>query len=394
MRIGIDLSTFSSSYVGGVTTYVYGLLEGFQKLSLNHSIVLFSNEQSADDLRERINSNKISVISLPNLPLTMRACRKTLHVLKLTHTPLYSYFNTYAEKFVIEKNCDIIYCPLTYLRQEKYKIPSLVSMHDIQHLHHPEFFSSEELKFRAFEFHKTVTCSSAIQASSRFSKNDFIEHFASLNDSNVFIIPEGVDIEKYSVNPQVDIRKKYNLPQRFLFYPAQLWSHKNHITILKALKKLNRDDIALVLTGAEFTATKAIFDFIKDYELKNVYYLGKVPFEDLITIYHEAEYLIIASLHESSSLPVLEAAAAGTAIITSDIAPLLEMGQNLKINYFPSLDFDYLADLIEKKWDLPNAEEQADIEYNKEAVKKYCWKNIASKYIHLFEKINSRKFKK
>jgi hypothetical protein len=65
------------------------------------------------------------------------------------------------------------------------------------------------------------------------------------------LIPEGVMVKEFSGPPSVDVMKKYSLPDRFLFFPAQLWSHKNYITVLKALVHLRENSnltISLVMT--------------------------------------------------------------------------------------------------------------------------------------------------
>ena len=78
-----------------------------------------------------------------------------------------------------------------------------------------------------------------IQASSRYMAEDFCDHFPKLNESNVEVIPEGVDVDLFSRPlPDNDVSGRYELPASFLFTPAQLWPHKNHLTILKALKRL------------------------------------------------------------------------------------------------------------------------------------------------------------
>lgn len=65
------------------------------------------------------------------------------------------------------------------------------------------------------------------------------------------LIPEEVMVEEFSGPPSVDVMKKYSLPDRFLFFPAQLWSHKSPITVLKALVHLREKSnltIPLVMT--------------------------------------------------------------------------------------------------------------------------------------------------
>ena len=126
------------------------------------------------------------------------------------------------------------------------------------------------------------------------------------------MINEGVNIKNFKIN-KTALKKnisKHNLPSEFIFYPAQLWHHKDHITILKALKKIRDKDnlqINLVLTGENIQPQKLSLKKIDEFNLQNqIFYLGKVTFNDLVSLYSVSKFFITATLYESSSLPALE----------------------------------------------------------------------------------------
>jgi glycosyltransferase involved in cell wall biosynthesis len=158
---------------------------------------------------------------------------------------------------------------------------------------------------------------------------------------------------------------------------------------LRALKEIETKNglkIPLVLTGAKFTAAPKIFEFIAEQSMGYVRYLGKMPFEDMVALYQKAAFMITATLHESSSLPILEAAAAGTPIIASRIPPLEELAQVLQLNVFDPLDVDGLARLIFDLWsDERTASAQAAV--NRQKIALYSWENTARKYLQFFERI-------
>ena len=83
------------------------------------------------------------------------------------------------------------------------------------------------------------------------------------------------------------------LPERFLFFPAQLWPHKNHLTLLKALKQIEAKHgakIPLVLTGEKFSAAPGIFQFIAEQSMAYVRHLGKVTFKEMVALYQKASF--------------------------------------------------------------------------------------------------------
>jgi len=263
-------------------------------------------------------------------------------------------------------------------------------MHDIQHVHYPEFFSRARRLSRKITYGLSAHHASYFQASSHFIKEDLLAHFGGISPGRIEVIPEGVRIEEFAAPRSVEsLVARYGLAERFLFFPAQLWPHKNHMTVLKALKQIEttqRLKIPLVMTGAKFSAAPRISEFIADQSMDYVRYLGKIPFEDIVGLYQRAAFLVTATLYESSSLPILEAAAAGTPIIASKTPPNEEIARVLRLNLFDPLDTDGLARLIFALWnDEKTASAQAA--HNREHIGFYSWENAARKYLQFFQRI-------
>jgi glycosyltransferase involved in cell wall biosynthesis len=266
-------------------------------------------------------------------------------------------------------------------------------MHDIQQVHFPEFFDKDQLKDRYVHYNLSAEYVSYMQASSEFIGQDFLDYFIMLKKEQVEVINEGVDIPVFREPRDVKhICMKYAIPESYLFFPAQLWLHKNHITVLKALKDLHAQGITipLVLTGAQYSAARQIFDFVKEHKMNYVHYLGKVPFDDLVALYQGAKFMITAVLYESSSLPVLEAAAAGTPVIASATPPNVELSRRLAINLFEPLDVPGLTKLLSETWnnDQLIASQKAS---NLQNISYYSWNNVASRYLEFFERIVRKK---
>lgn len=311
-------------------------------------------------------------------------------------TPLEAASRAFSARLgdVLASHVDLLYVP--YVPSAVFprpNVPTVYSMHDIQQVHYPQFFTDSELQEREVAFARCVEHATVIQASSRFMFNDFCKHFAKLDQSNVEVIPEGVDIGLFSTrHPDSDVTKRYGLPQSFLFLPAQLWHHKNHITLLRALSRLNERGLVLplVLTGAQYNASEDVFKFIEKNELDGqVLYLGVVPFDDVIALYQHARFLVMPSLYESSSIPILEAAAAGTPIIAGRIPPNEEFAEHLEMRLFAPTDDAELARVIEEAWD-DEETSRAQVAANRGGVQRYSWDNAARMYLQLFERLQAR----
>jgi glycosyltransferase involved in cell wall biosynthesis len=389
MQVGINCLDVNPSFVGGVTTYVLGLLEGFANAGNGCRFRTFVTEENQHLFEQFRNHDSFEIVVIDDrfFPLRSRICRAA----SLSSSGgLYKFISDLTlEKIreLMDAESDVLYTPTPVLRCFNSRKPTVLSMHDIQHLHHPEFFSWPRRLSRKITYGLSARHAGYFQASSQYIKEDLLSHFPWLSPGQIEVIPSGALIEKFA-EPAVgtSLSERYALPERFLLFPAQLWPHKNHLTVLKALKQIETGHgvkIPLVLTGEKFSGAPQIFKFIDAQSMDYVRYLGKVPFQDMVALYQKAAFMIMATLHESSSLPVLEAAAAGTPIIGSRIPPIEELGRVLQLNLF---DIDGLARLILALWhDEKTATAQAT--YNREHIWVYSWENTAQKYVRFFERI-------
>ncbi len=380
MKVGINCLQIDPSYVGGVTTYVLGLLEGFADAGSGCRFRLFATGD---------------LVVVDNRLLSLRSSISRTALLSCS-SGFYRFATDIAFRKIrelMEGESDILYTPTPVLRYFNCRTPSVLTMHDIQHVHHPEFFSWSRLLSRRITYGLSARHARYFQANCNYIKEDLLVHFPWLAPEQVEVIHPGVPKESFAVSGAPDsLPERYHIPERFLFFPAQLWPHKNHLTILKALKQIETTDglkIPLVLTGAEYSGASRIFDFIADQSMDYVHYLGKIPFEDVLALYRRAAFMITATIHESGCFPILEAAAAGTPVIASRIPPFEEFAEVLQLNLFNPLDPQELARLIVPLWkDEKTASAQAV--HNREHVSFYSWESAARKYMQLFKRaVNS-----
>jgi len=394
MRVGINCLAVNPSFLGGVTTYVFGLLEGFASAGNSCQFRTFVTEANHHLFEKFRNRDNFEIVVIADRLFSLRSsiCRA---VSLSGRSGLYKFTSDFAfEKIrdLMDAESDVVYTPTPVLRCFNSHRPTVLTMHDIQHVHHPEFFSWPRRLSRKVTYGLSARHASYLQANSQYTKEDLLRHFNWLSLEQVEVIPSGVLVEKFAAPAAADsLSDRYSLPNRFLFFPAQLWPHKNHLTVLKALKQIETGHgarIPLVLTGEKYSAAPQIFKFIEEQSMGYVRHVGKVPFQNMVALYQKAAFMITATLHESSSLPILEAAAAGTPIIGSRIPPIEELGQVLKLNLFDPLDVDGLARLILALWnDEKTASTQAA--HNREHIGFYSWENTARKYVKLFERIAS-----
>ena len=393
MKVGIDCLDINPNYPGGVNSYLFGLMNGFYlNKSKDVDFIIFccpANKHFFEPISKKYGFKLIIVkyyfkyvyILFQIIPFILNS-----KYLWKVFTNLYSYIFSVNKYF--EKNCDIVYVASTVLNSYNIKLPTVLSMHDIQHVHFPHFFSKIRLRARFLRFENSALSATKIQASSDFIKNDLLTFFNFLKSKDIKVITEGVNPKEFSKRSKININKKYSLPEKYLFFPATLWKHKNHILVLKALKEIEikyNTKIPLVLSGGKSTAYDSIMKYIKKNKMDYVKYLGKVSRDEIIALYQNSYYLVTAVLYESSSLPILEAAASGVPIIASNTPPNKEMSKTLKLNLFKSNDLKQLIELLYYSWN--NSKIKSQKSYNLSNIKYYSWENIAKEYILYFKSI-------
>jgi len=115
----------------------------------------------------------------------------------------------------------------------------------------------------------------------------------------------------------------FKIPENYILYPAQFWSHKNHINLLHAIKLLEKKfkkKINLVLTGSDKGNLDHVKNEIKKLELEDqVFILGFVSKSELANLYFNASMLVYVSLCGPENLPPLEAFIMRCPVVASKI---------------------------------------------------------------------------
>jgi glycosyltransferase involved in cell wall biosynthesis len=335
-------------------------------------------------------SNKLNVVFLEGaaigeslvMPSRVPYWLKYRLPLRIISSIKYRELNKHLESF------DLLYVPHGPTTIFPFpRIPTIYSIHDIQHEYYPEFFSKQQLLGRKKTFAMCIRHAKALQASSNFMKSNFLETYAQLNPEDIFLAPEGVDREFWQTKDSRLTIDSFPLPRGmpYIFLPAQLWMHKNHITVFQALRKLRDEglDIHIILTGARFESSQPIFDMMRELAIEDlVHYLGIVSREDLRWLYQHADAVVSAALYESSSLPILEAAANNVPIIAGDTAPNLEMSEKIRISIATNLDLNSWAEAIRR-----NHLESSHPSNSNESLKDYDWFEIAKLYWIEFKRL-------
>jgi glycosyltransferase involved in cell wall biosynthesis len=397
LRIGIDISNLGPDFFGGIDTYCLGLIKGFSKNHNQCEFQIYLTKKYFEKRKKQLIFKKnFKYFFIPEISfykkLVLKFYNRILPCLTTVFNKIY-YFEYIIKNFIysdfkktVDSNSDILISPNVILKSYNLAIPTLLNLHDIQHTHFPNFFSFLENNRRKMQYFNSALYATSIIASGKFIKKDLLKEFPFIK-KKISIILEGVDIQKFSYkinNIKIDnfFKKKKIKKNTFLFLPAQLWEHKNHITILKGMKILKekfKNNIILVMCGQKYQTTKYLFDFIKDNKLTNVLYLGILKSDLVKWCFQNSFATICPALYESSSLVNLESIAAKTIVISSDIPTNLEKKIFFKVNIFKKINSKSFAKKVNFLTKKPEVRKK-QINYNNKKIQLFSWKSTSNNY--------------
>jgi glycosyltransferase involved in cell wall biosynthesis len=203
-------------------------------------------------------------------------------------------------------------------------LPFIMPVHDFHHRLSPEFpevRADGEWRWREYLFGNGCRLARRVLVDSQTSKEDAMRFYGVLAE-RVSVLPfvPGIPTERPSAAGVEAVRRKYELPPRYFFYPAQLWKHKNHVRLIEAVRRL--PEVHLVLVGAPQNAEAEVRAALA--RCTRAAWHGYVPTEDLPALYCGSEGLVMPTFFGPTNIPIMEAFALGVPVITSDIRGVRE----------------------------------------------------------------------
>lgn len=300
MNIALDLTWMTNqNQAGGIFQYGMRVLNALTCYS-GHTIVAIVRdgcESLFDHLKEYEN---LKIITKSTFTLTSIVRKEKIDVI---HTPIQNHVNyTLAA-------------------------PMIISLHDLQQFYYPEFFSPEDIECRNVYYRKSAEFSERVIVTFQHVKDDIVKFYnipADKIDVCAMGMPEAKPLEMRFIET---VRRKYNLPERYLFYSANTWRHKNHLGLLRGLKLLHEKHgikIPLICSGFEYPDFfPQIENEIRQLDLvDNVRFLGYLPEEEMPAILCGATLSVIPTLYEAGSFPLMEAMNHGVPVICSTTTSL------------------------------------------------------------------------
>ncbi len=359
-RVCIDARIISGA-LGGVEQFIIGLADGLSKLQDGDEQYLFLTYQGMDDWLKPYIQGSCKILygtaatrqpgwiqvvkKVPGMQMALNKIRPW--------APASKRGIPRSDGLLEQSDIDIMHFPM-----QNAFLTSLLSIYhpwDLQHLHLPEFFTAEEYDYREMTYRAFCEQAAMVCAAASWSKRDFCEKY-NLPDDKVQVVPPAPVLSVYpspSAEDVADTKQRLMLPNKFLFYPAQTWAHKNHLRLLDAMALLRDREgliIHLIASGRNNEYFPTIEGSIRALQLdKQVRFLGFVSPLELQCLYQLSHAMIFPSKFEGFGLPLVEAFLAGTPVACSNVTVLPSQANGATLIFDPD-NTEQIAEAVRRLW--------------------------------------------
>lgn len=267
--------------------------------------------------------------------------------------------------------------------------PTVLTVHDLIFKLFPQHHKRLNYWFLNAAMPLFVRRADAVITISESSKRDLVHHYGTPEEKITVVYEAAASHFEPATVPTVGlVRREYELPARFLLTVGTIEPRKNLSRLLEALARLRKDDagLHLVLVGA---AGWLYDDFFRQIEMLGledvVHFPGYVLDADLPAIYSAATVLVMASVYEGFGLPVLEAMACGTPVVSSGASSLPEVGGEAA-QYFTPASVDDMTEALRRVL----GDEGLRVEMRAAGLKqaaKFSWERTARETMAVYEQV-------
>jgi len=341
MRVNIETqyACVKNENLRGINLYTVNLVKSLSQRNRNeYSITFFDQNKERGNLNYIL--NYIGLEALQNIQIY--ECNKISY--RTLHLDEDIIYRTESYNSITGIDSDIFHFP--HYKPIPYKLNGklVVTIHDLTPIlpKAKYWFTEKFLKDSSRHLEESLRYlekhpEHLIITDSIASKNDILS-YSGIPEERIFVIPLAHDCVEVDSAESQFIIKSMKIDGPYLLYLGELDFRKGVVDILDAFKivKQNFPEIKLVLAGLLRPSTTTIHEKLHNCQyIDDVYLPGYVTNEQKQALLSEAAIFLFPSEYEGFGLPVLEAMACGTPVITSNISSLPEVGGDAVIYVTP-----------------------------------------------------------
>lgn len=382
MVIGIDIRNIGKKRTGDEAVF-FNLVKNLAEIDQENEYLLFTDIGEKNILREIAERLRI-------------AGKKNFKIISLKTLNRFSWNFWALPKYLRKNPVDVYHTQYItpFFVSPKTKI--VTTIHDVSFNFFPQFIKLADLFFLKTLIPWGLKRADKIIAVSEFTKSEIIKCYgieAEKIECVYNAVADDFAISNFSSTQLGEVRKKYDLPERFIFYIGTMQPRKNLPLLIAAFGDVKKriPELRLVLAGGKNTYNfdREIGKAINKFSLSgDVIFPGFVPEEEKLVFFKLASVFCFPSFYEGFGIPILEAFAAGTPVIASNIPVHREIAGDAALFF----DIDRSDELAEKIYQLCTEEGIRNVLISKGNIQsgKFSWKKSAKKILSIYEKLCGR----
>ncbi len=320
MLIGIDASRAARAQRTGTEAYSLHLIQALVEINCSHRFRLYT-PAPISNLQSPTSNLEVRVIPFPRLWTHLRLAWE------LKHRP--------PDALFVPAHVLPLVCP----------VPAIVTVHDLGYMHYPEAHRRFDRWYLDWTTRRHVRLAARLVADSEATRDDLVRYYHA-DSARIAVVYPGRDESLTRVNDpeaMAVVKARYGISGDYLLYIGTLQPRKNLVRLVEAFARVQKPDLRLVLAGQKGWLYADLFARVEALGLSGrVIFTGYVADDDKAALLSGATALVYPSLYEGFGLPVLEAMACGTPVLTSDVSSLPEVAGDAALLASP-LDTEAIA---------------------------------------------------
>lgn len=366
LRLGVNTLFYLPGEVGGSETYLLETLHALSRMPEGPDLVLFSNAENDRKLRAEFPDAEVVE---SGFAATSRFVRILVEQIQLPW-------------LAKRARVDVLWSP-GYTAPAFCSCPQVVSILDMQYKRFPADVSWLAARTMDVLYPASARRCEAVVAISEFAKAEIVRFIG--------VPPEKVTVTLLAADPAFGVpdgpppEAVRGVP--YVLCVAHTYPHKNVARLVRAFNRLAAEiPHRLVLVGKARLGEAEVVAALKDSPPGRVVRLPGVSWRELIALYQAADWFVFPSLYEGFGLPVLESMCAGTPVLTTREASILEIGAEA-VRYADGRDEAVLAEALRAAISLPRAERAKLVEAGKKRAESFTWEASAGKLWYVLTRV-------
>lgn len=319
MLIGIDTSRVTKEKLTGTEYYSIDIIRALSKIDSHNRYLLYAQYDPRPRLGDLPDNFRTKVMPFPRLWSQVRLSGEML-----LRKPDVLFVPSHTVPLIHPKN-------------------TVVTLHDLGFKHFPELYPAEELAYHNWTMNFSANHAAQIITPSQFTRQDLIKTYA-LDPAKVHVVWHGFDKETFRPDPK--IKKK-----PYILFIGRLEEKKNVRGMIEAYGILRREPKIkhkLVLIGPPgfgYEKMKAEIAHLPQEVQKDILELGYMGHEKYVKYLQAADIFLFTTFFEGFGMPIVEAFACGTPVVTSNVSSMPEIAGKAALVVDPRQPFQIASAL-------------------------------------------------